>query len=119
MEVENNVQKAQEIHTEAFKIMDDAGMTFNQKVKVRNLLREWAKIRGSDDVEKDHKQNVWRNKNISRYYFDEEGDATFAGALKDYMGPEYDDGAIIKVHQFIDSMLGKSGYKFVYKKSEK
>ena len=37
MEVENNVQKAQEIHTEAFKIMDDAGMTFNQKVKVRNI----------------------------------------------------------------------------------
>ena len=124
MEVENkyrnedDLQKASDYHTEAFKLMDDAGMKIKQKLRVKYLIKEWAKIY-PDDVEKDCKHDVWKNKNIPRFYFDEEGDAVFAGALKKYMGSEYDDDEIIKVHQFIDSMLGKSGYKFVYKKSEK
>jgi hypothetical protein len=102
-------------HELAWKLLGEKGLTFSERMKVRNAFTTWA--RGfSADVEKVPNSEWYKNKNVGHYCFDTEAEAEFVGALAKF-ATDANIEKIIQVMSIVIKLLDvKSDYRFNPKK---
>jgi hypothetical protein len=114
-EQSNTTESTDFNYESAWKLLSEKGLTFSEKIKVRNALTTWARS-FSPDVEKVPNSEWYKNKNVGHYCFDTEAEAEFVGSLAKF-APDANIEKIMQVMSIVIKLLDvKSDYRFNPKK---
>jgi hypothetical protein len=102
IDIKNDNEETNDVSTRyniIWKLMEEKGLTFGERMQVRKVIADWA-YQFNPNIEHNHKNNTYTNKQVKNYSFEREDEAEFIGALVKFI-PNADTEKLIQVMSMI------------------